>query len=99
MREQGGVAFALAQRRNRDDDFGKPVVEVLAETAFPDHGAQILVGRAHDAHVYGNLFPAAEALDRAPLEEAQDLRLQRGGQVADLVEEQRTAMRDRKSVV
>ena len=35
VREQGGVALAFAQRRNADDDFGKAVVEVLAEAASP----------------------------------------------------------------
>ena len=33
VREQRGVALAVAQRRNLDDDLGQPVVQVLAELA------------------------------------------------------------------
>ena len=97
MREQRGVALALAQRRNVDDDLGQPVVEVLAEFAGGDLVLEALVRRADDAHVDRDLLPAADALDHALLQEAQQLRLQRHRQVADLVQEQRAAVRPSRS--
>ena len=51
------------------------------------------MGRADDAHVDRNLLAPADALDHALLQEAQQLRLQRHRQVADLVQEQRAAVR------
>jgi len=92
MREQYGVTLARAQRRDVDDDLGKPVVEVLAEQAGLDLRLEVAVGRAHDAHLDRNLFAPADALDHALLQEAQQLCLQRHGQVADLVQKQGAAM-------
>ena len=82
----------IAQRRDLDDDLGQPVVEVFAELALDDLLLEALMRRAHDAHVDRNLLAAADALDDALLQEAQQLRLQRDRQVADLVEEQRAAV-------
>ena len=50
------------------------------------------MGRADDAHVDRDLLAAADALDHALLQEAQQLGLQRHRQVADLVEEERAAV-------
>ena len=47
---------------------------------------------ADDAHVDRNFLAAADALDDALLQEAQQLGLQRMRQVADLVEHQRAAV-------
>ena len=93
VREQRRIALARAQRRNLDDDLGQPVVEILAKLAGDDLILEVLVRRAHDAHVDRDLLPAADALDHALLQEAQQLRLQRQRQVADLVEEERAAVR------
>ena len=49
--EQRHVAGALAQRRQRELDDREPVVEVGAERAAVDLGAQIAVGRRDDAQV------------------------------------------------
>ena len=92
MREQRRIALAVAQRRDLDDDLGQPIVEVLAEAARRDLVLQVLVRRADDAHVDRNLLPAADPLDDALLQEAQQLDLQRERQVADLVQEQRAAV-------
>ena len=54
---------------------------------------QVAVGRGDDAHVDLQRRRAADALEALLLERAQDLGLQRQRQVADLVEEQRAAMR------
>ena len=92
VRQQRRVARARAQRRDVDDDLRQAVVEVLAEAAVRDQRLQVLVRRADDAHVDRDLVAAADALDHALLQEAQQLGLQRERQVADLVEEQRAAV-------
>ena len=92
MREQRCIALAVAQRRDLDDDLGQPVVEVLAKAPGDDLILEALVRRADDAHVDRDLLPAADPLDDALLQEAQELDLQRDRQVADLVQEQRAAV-------
>ena len=49
--EQRDVARALAQRRQHDLHDREPEVEVRAERAAVDLGAQVAVGRRDDAHV------------------------------------------------
>ena len=48
--------------------------------------------RGDDADVDLDRRAAADARDLVPLEHAQELRLERGGQLADLVEEHRAAV-------
>ena len=55
------------------------------------------MGGADHPHVDLDLLAAAEALDHPLLQEAQQLGLQAERQVADLVEEQRAAVRHARS--
>jgi len=55
---------------------------------------QILVRRRDHPHIHGDRLLAAEPLDHARLEHAQQLRLGLGPEVADLVEKQRAAVRE-----
>src|SRR6266545_1068658 len=64
---------------------------VFAEPAFGDLLLEIAVCRRDDAGVYLDRLVAAEAGDFALFEHAQQLRLRRRRQVADLVQEQRSA--------
>ena len=80
---------ALAQRRQRHVDDVDAVEEVLAELAGRDHRAQVAVRRGDDADVDLARLGVADAVERALLEHAQDLDLQRRRHVADLVEEER----------
>ena len=57
-----------------------------------DHRAQIAVGRGDPAHVDLERARAADALEAALLEHAQQLGLQLGLELADLVEEERAAV-------
>src|SRR6185295_16080855 len=75
-------------------DLADSIVEIVAERAARHRFLQVLVRRADDAYVDRNLRAAADALERALLQETQQLGLQRQRHVADLVEEQRTAVRD-----
>ena len=87
----GDVLLALAQRRQLDRHDGEAVVEILAELPVADELAQVLVGRRQDAHVDLDEHVAADRLDLALLDHAQELVLHLGRDVADLVEEERAA--------
>ena len=90
--EQRDVAGPVAQRRQRDREDVEPVVEILAELAVGDQLLEIAVGRRHHAHVDLDRLGAADALELALLQHAQQLDLHVERQVADLVEEQRAAV-------
>ena len=84
------------QRRHVDRHDVQPVEEVLAEAPRPHLLGRIAVGRADDAHVDRDRPRRADRLDRRGLQEAQELGLQRQVHLADLVEEQRPAVRHRR---
>src|SRR5690606_20509528 len=84
-----GLPFA--QRRQRDGEDVEAVVEVFAETALGDQLRQVAVGGRHDADVRDPRARAAEAQELPFLDDAQQLRLRAGRQLADLVEEQDAA--------
>ena len=89
MGQQGDVPVPVAERRQHDGDDVDPVVQVLAELAARDRLAQVSVRRRHDAHVHVDQRGRAHAPHLSLLDGAQQLRLQRGRDVADLVEEER----------
>ena len=80
------------QRRQADRERVDAVVEVLAEPALADEHVERPVGRRDQAEVDVDGSVAAEALEAALLEHAQQLGLRDQRQVADLVEEQRAAV-------
>ena len=86
------VLEPLAQRRHPDREDVQPVVEVLAEAAFADQADQIPVGRRDQPEVDLDLVLAADRIDLAVLQGAQQLHLGVERQLADLVEEQRAAI-------
>ena len=90
-RERRDVLDALAQRRQRDRDHAQAEVEVLAEPAFLHRLVEVDVGGGDQAEVGLDRAGAADALDLALLNRAQQLGLQVEPQVADLVEEERAA--------
>ena len=70
------VLGALAQRRARDRHDVEPVVQVLAERAASRPSSlEVAVGRRDDAHVDRARSSAADALELARLEHAQQLGL------------------------
>ena len=83
---------ALAQRRQVDREDRDPVPEVLAEAALGDHRVQVAMRGGDDAHVDVERLAAADALEAAVLQDAQQPHLRRQRQLADLVEEQRAAV-------
>src|SRR6266513_6230065 len=90
--EQRNVLRALAQARQPQANHVQPVKQVLAEGALAHALLQVLVRGGDDAHVRLHLLVAADAVERAVGEHAQEPRLQLCRHVADLVEEQRAAL-------
>src|SRR5690606_28619499 len=88
------VAVALAQRRQAEREDGETIVEVLAEGAGADGGVEVAVGGGDQADVDLDLASAAEAAEAAALEGLEQLGLERGGEVADLVEQQGACVGD-----
>src|SRR3546814_20516055 len=78
---------------NANVDFREPIIQILAEPPGGDHRVDILMRRAHDPRVDGNLLAPADPLDHALLQETQQLDLERQRNVADFVEEQRDPRR------
>ena len=79
------------QRRNRQRQHVQPVEQVLAERTALHEVEQFAVGRGNDADVDLHRLAAADRLDGAFLQRAQELYLRRQRQLADLVEKQRAA--------
>src|SRR5437762_6149066 len=77
---------------NRNDV--ETVVEVLTEAALADQRLEVAVGRRDDAHVHPDRVLAPNALERLLLERPEDFRLRLETHVADLVEEERAAVRE-----
>src|SRR5690606_10813871 len=91
--EQRDVLTALAERRQIDVQDVQPEIQVAAEPSDLDELTQRLVGGCDDAHVDLDLGLAAESSEPLLLERAQQLRLSRERHLADLIEEQRAAVR------
>src|SRR5581483_8533790 len=68
--------------------------EIAAEVPRFDFRLEILVRRGDHAHVDANRLLSADALERLLLQHPQHLRLRLEAHVADLVEEQRAAVRE-----
>src|SRR5207302_2619373 len=90
--ERRDVLRALPQRRDRDREDVQPVVEVASEGPGRDHLLEVAVRRGDDAHVDLLRARTPEALELLLLQHAQELWLELGRNVADLVEEQRASV-------
>ena len=82
-RRRGGISTGNTDRRKKRS----------SRNCFARHRLlEVAVGGRHHAHVDAERLHAAHALELPLLHEAQDLALQRQGQVADLVEEERAVV-------
>ncbi len=89
MREEAHVPRPLPQRRQVDGDDVDAVEELLPELALRDGVGQVAVGRRDDPHVHVHQRGAAHSPDLPLLQHAEQLHLEGGGQLGDLVEEER----------
>ena len=91
--EQRDVVAPLAQRRDVQRHHAQAVEQVLAEAALAHGGVEVAVGGRDDAHVDVLGFARPDRRHLAALEHAQQLGLEVDRHVADLVEEERAAVR------
>ena len=92
LRKGQYVFPAFPQRRYLDDELLQAVIQIPPETSFLHCLLQILVGRRHDAHVRFPLAGAARRTVAFGLQCTQQFLLYLSGQVAHLVQKQRTAV-------
>ena len=88
------VATALAQRRDHQRHDREPEAQVLAELLLLDHRLQRTIGRGDHPHVHRDVGVATDAAEGMVLQHPQQAHLERGGEFADLVEEDGAAVRD-----
>src|ERR1051325_8685384 len=93
------VFAAFAQRRQPDWKHAEPIVEILAEHSFANHAPKIAMRGGDDAYVHLLRLRRSEPLERSFLQDAQPLGLQVEGQIADLVEKERAAVRQLESAL
>ena len=86
------VLLALAQGRDMDADHVEPVEKVGAEQAPLDLFLQVAIGGHQQPEVQLDLPGAGKALDGLFLNELQELGLDMGRQLADLVEKERAVV-------
>ncbi len=87
------IVGAVAERRDDDPGDVEPVIKVLAESAGRDLLGEVAVCRRDDARVGAEGLSSADALELTLLDDAEDLDLGRQGQLADLVEKDRSSGR------
>ena len=86
--QRRNVLAAIAQRRQGHLDHVETVEEILAEAPLADPRREIAVGGGEHAHVDGGGLRRAEPSHLTALERPQQLLLQRGRHLRDLVQEQ-----------
>ncbi len=91
LREQRDVGHALAQRRQADRHHVEAIEQIFSEGARRDELLQLAVRGRDEPHVDADGLDAADPLELALLEGAQELHLHLDGDLADLVEEERAA--------
>jgi hypothetical protein len=87
-----GTVLGVAQRRHDDREHAQAEVEVVAKAARPHLGGEVPIGRGDDPDVDPPGSLLADPRELAVLEHAQQLALERERDLADLVEEERTAV-------
>ena len=93
LRQQEHVVAPRAQRRQIDADDVDPIVEIRPEAPALDLRLEIAIGGADEPRVERAFVVAAHRADATLFERAQELGLQAGRRLADLVEKQRSAAR------
>src|SRR5687767_8968078 len=87
------VALALPQRGKSERNDVEAEEQILAEDPLGDAAREVVVRGGDDADVYVHGLAATDALNLLRLDRSQQLRLRFSAEVADLVEEQRAAVR------
>lgn len=97
--QQGQVGAALAQGRDLGDERREAVPEIAAKGAGLDHRGQVAVGRGDEAHVDGLARGRTDTGDELCVDGREHLGLGGERELANLVEEERAAVRSLKVAV
>src|SRR5262249_39426043 len=92
LREQWEIAQPIAQRRQRDGEDVEAVKKVGAEFAFVDQSLERLIGRGYDADFDADALRAAQPLEDAGLQHAQEPPLYFQRDLADFIQKDRAAI-------
>src|SRR5262249_37104221 len=92
--EQRDILAARAQRREPDWNDVQAIEEVLTKLSALHHALQIPMRRRDEAHVRADRSHTAAPLVLLVLNEPQELDLNGGCDVADLVQKQRASLRE-----
>src|SRR5882762_8828898 len=90
--QQRDVVGSVAERGDFDGNDIQPIVKVLAELALRDGAFQVAIARGQDADVHGDWLVASDPLELSFLQHPEQGGLGFGRQLADLVEEDRSAL-------
>src|SRR5215813_56710 len=91
-REQRDVTQPVAQRGQSDGENVEAVKKVGAEFAFADQSLERLIGRGYDADFDTDALGAAQPLEDAGLQHAQEPPLYFQQDLADLIQKNRAAV-------
>src|ERR1700730_14415456 len=86
------VFGSFAQRWELDREIVNSEQKIVSKFSFDHVLIQIAVCRSDEPHVYLDLLGAAHSIELLGLEHTQQLRLERQTHLADLIEEERSAM-------
>src|SRR5690348_8154572 len=92
--EQRDVTWPLPQRRQRNRNDVETKEEILAERPLMDAAGEVFVRGRDDPHVDANRLSSADSFDLLCLDRSQQLGLRLGSEVADLVQQQGSCMRE-----
>src|SRR5579862_7454493 len=93
FRHRNDLARTIAQRGHANLDDIEAIVEVLAKALLAHELLEVLVGRRDNTRVDLDSIGATDALEGFLLQKSEQLDLQRERQIANLVEEDRAAIR------
>jgi hypothetical protein len=92
-RQAWNIIRAISQRRQYYWENIQTVVQIAAEAPFRNHLPQISIGRSDKPHIDADGASAAQALEFLLLQYSQQLRLQLQWDIAHLVKEKSSLMR------
>jgi hypothetical protein len=85
--EQRDIGLTLPQRREVDRNHVQAVVQILSELSLAHEAGEIAMGGGDHADVHLDGLVAAESLELLLLQDPQQLDLDRGAEISDLVQE------------
>ena len=85
--QQRDIVHALPQRWHMDVHDVEPVIEILAEGTFGDGFSEVAMGGGHDAHIHLTRCCLPHPLDLLFFQYAQELELDQGRNIPDLVQQ------------